>query len=79
MARALGVRISLLRLSRQLTQEQLAHEAGLSRGYVQKIEHARVCPTLDVLLRIARALRVTVIELLPGGMAGLTVRGPGAV
>lgn len=73
-ARALGVRVSLLRLSRKLSQEQLAHAAGLSRGYVQKIEHARACPTLDVLLRIARALGVTVVELLPAGMAGLTVR-----
>jgi DNA-binding XRE family transcriptional regulator len=74
-ARALGVRVSLLRLSRKLTQEQLAHAAGLSRSYVQKIEHATVCPTLDVLLRLARALDVTVIQLLPAGMAGLTAPG----
>ncbi|MBB5791681.1 helix-turn-helix domain-containing protein [Jiangella mangrovi] len=71
MARALGVRVGFLRLARDLTQEQLAHRAGISRGYLQKVEHARVCPTLDVLLRVARALDTTVAELLPSGISGL--------
>ncbi|TDC53986.1 XRE family transcriptional regulator [Jiangella ureilytica] len=78
-ARALGVRVSSLRLSRGLTQEQLAHLAGISRGYLQKVEHARACPGLDVLLRIARALGVTVVDLLPVGIAGLRDDDPGAV
>jgi transcriptional regulator with XRE-family HTH domain len=78
-ARALGVRVSLLRLSRDLTQEQLAHRAGISRGYLQKVEHARACPGLDVLLRIARALGVTVVDLLPTGIRGLRDGEVGAI
>ncbi len=39
-----------------MTQEQLAHEAGVSRQYVSLLELNEKSPTVDVLLRICRAM-----------------------
>src|SRR5215212_1529828 len=37
--RALGKRVRLLRLTRELTQDQVAVAAGMSRSFVSLIEH----------------------------------------
>ena len=41
-----------------MTQEQLAKAAGVSRGYLARLETGRHSPTLDTLRKIAKALRV---------------------
>lgn len=52
----LGDEIRKARLTANLTQEQLAFEADISRNYVSLLELNEKSPTVDVLLRIARAL-----------------------
>jgi transcriptional regulator with XRE-family HTH domain len=59
-----GKQLQRLRASRGLTQEQLAVEAGLVRVYVTKLELGEHDPTLTMLVRLAKALRVPVTELL---------------
>ena len=59
-----GQQLQRLRTRRGLTQEQLAVKAGLVRVYVTKLEQGEHDPTLTILVRLAKALRVSVTELL---------------
>ena len=59
-----GQQLQRLRARRGLTQEQLAVKAGLVRVYVTKLEQGEHDPTLTMLVRLAKALRVSVTELL---------------
>jgi transcriptional regulator with XRE-family HTH domain len=61
--RLLGAQLRHLRLERQLSQERLAELAGLSYKYVGRIELAKADPGADVLVRLARALTVSVGDL----------------
>lgn len=58
------MKIRALRERRGLTQEQLAVKAGISRGYLARLETARQDPRLSVVEKLARALRVKVGRLL---------------
>jgi len=49
---------------RTMTQEALAAKAGISRAYLARVETARHEPTLTVLAKLAKALRVKVGRLL---------------
>ena len=61
----LGRRIVALRGRLELTQEQLAWPADLaSKGYLSRIESGQRLPSLDVLERLARCLRVEPRDLL---------------
>jgi transcriptional regulator with XRE-family HTH domain len=62
--RKLGMTIKRLREERQLTQAELAAKAKVHRVYVAQIEARTKIPSLAVLERIARALRVPLTELL---------------
>jgi transcriptional regulator with XRE-family HTH domain len=57
--------IRRLRETLGLTQAALAKRAGLSRMHVIRIERDEVSPSLDTLERVAKALGVTVRNLLP--------------
>lgn len=64
-ARKIGVALRRLRMARGLSQEQLAERAKVTQAYISAIEgRQRVSPSLDVLERLARALRVRVADLL---------------
>lgn len=54
----LGDEIRKARLAVKLTQEQLAFKAEISRNYVSLLELNHRSPTIDVLLRVARALGI---------------------
>ena len=56
-------RLRQLRAARGLSQEALAKKAHVSRGYLARIELGRHDPTLSVLRRLAKGLRVSVAEL----------------
>ena len=56
-----------LRLRNGLSQRQLALRMSVPRTYVSKIENEKATPTLSSLERLAKALEVTVPELLSGG------------
>lgn len=54
----LGVNVRKLRLAADLTQEQLAAEAGMERSYVSDLERGTRNPSVAALGRIAEALQV---------------------
>ena len=56
--------LQTLRERRGLTQEQLAKKAGVSRGYLARLETARQDPTLSTLEKLAKALGVKVARLI---------------
>lgn len=60
----IGMRIKVLREKRGLSQEELATRAGISRGYLARLETGRHEPTLTTLEKLAKALRVKVARLL---------------
>lgn len=61
--RALGKRIRLLRLTADLTQEELGEAAGISRSFVSLIEHGTRGVDVVRLLRIAAVLGLPLHEL----------------
>jgi transcriptional regulator with XRE-family HTH domain len=63
----LAAAIRSLRLRNGLSQRQLATRMSVPRTYVSKIENEKATPTLSSLERLARALEVTVPDLLSGG------------
>lgn len=60
---ALAHNMLRLRQARGLTQEELAHRAGLSLRYVGSVERAAVSARISVVGRIAAALEVEPAEL----------------
>ena len=65
--RALGKRVRLLRRVRELTQDELAQAAGMSRSFVSLIEKGSHGVDVVRLLRLADALDVSLLELLDLG------------
>lgn len=63
----LATAIRSIRLGSGLSQRQLAMRMSVPRTYVSKIENEKATPTLSSLERLARALEVTVPDLLSGG------------
>ena len=58
-----GDRVKVLRKEKGLSQEELAHLAGLHRTYVGMIERAEKNVTLNNIEKIANALEVDIYEL----------------
>jgi transcriptional regulator with XRE-family HTH domain len=56
-------RLRLRREARGLSQARLAQAAGISRGYLIRLERAEQDPTLTVLAKLAKALKVPLVEL----------------
>ena len=61
---ALGLVLKNLRKKCQLSQEKLAHEAGLERNYISLLELGRNSASIKTLFKLAPVLNVTVSELL---------------
>lgn len=59
---ALGARLKALRRNAGISQEELASRAGLHWTYLSDLERGRQTPTLDMVNRLARGLRVTLAE-----------------
>ena len=57
-------RLREYRDKRGLTQHELARKAGLSRGYLARLEIGRQDPTLSTLEKLARALGVKISRLI---------------
>ena len=63
-AEIFGKRVRRLRLAAGWTQEELAEAAGITTTYTSDLERGTKVPSLTILLRISRALRIPVAELL---------------
>lgn len=59
----MAVRLKRLREEQGLTQERLAKRSGVSHGYLARLEIGMHDPSLSTLAKLAKALRVTVAEL----------------
>src|SRR3954464_6084803 len=64
-----GVRLRELRLSRGMSQAELAGQAAVTTNYVSRLEGGGAAPGIDLVARMATALGVPVAELLPTGPA----------
>ena len=64
--RTFGQSVYRLRNSANLTQEQLAEMADISRRYVQLLEAGHYAPTIEVASRLRAAFGVSWDELLKG-------------
>ena len=63
----IALSIRTLRQRAGLSQRQLAMRMQVPRTYVSKIENEKATPTLSSLERLAKALEVTLPDLLTGG------------
>lgn len=62
-SKQLGQRLKRLRTVQGLSQDALARQVKITREYVNKLEAGRYDPTISVVQRLAKALKVTVGEL----------------
>ena len=63
MNKALGDRIKVLRTAHNYTQENMADKIGVSRQKYARIENGSNSITLDILVKVADALDVTVGDI----------------
>ena len=61
--KALGDKLRLYRKTSRLTQEKLAELADLHPNYVGEVERGEINISLDALVRVAKALKVRVRDL----------------
>ena len=66
----IGRRLRELREQRSLTQQEMAVKAGVPRTYISRIENARLLPGPLMLRRIADALAVEILDMLPQSKNG---------
>lgn len=60
-----GKRLKELRNKHDLTQETLAHEAGVDYKYIQRLEGKNPSsPTLNTLEKLAKAFKISISKLL---------------
>jgi len=56
--RELGVRVAAVRLAHDLTQAQLAEQAGLSKRTIERLETGEVATQLSSFIRVCRVLEL---------------------
>ena len=61
--KTLGWKIQKLRKKVKLTQEEFAHEMKISRVYMGYIEQGRESPSLRLLMKIAKKLKIKIGDL----------------
>lgn len=60
----LGENIRKIRAEKQLTQIELCHKLKVDRAYMSNIENGKKNPTLATIEKIAKALGVSIEELI---------------
>ena len=73
LAQAFGAAVRALRTERGIAQESLAHQAGIERSHMGKIERGEHMPTLAIIFKIAGALECSTAVLMSqteGQLAG---------
>ncbi len=72
----MGRRIRLYRHQRDLTQEQLAEQVGLSASFMGNIERGSRVASIETLMKLCAALNVTPNELLSDEVLIATMKFP---
>ena len=62
----LGKRIQYLRVSRKMSQEDLALESGVNKNYLSDLERGCRNPTVKILAKIATGLGISLSDLFKG-------------
>jgi transcriptional regulator with XRE-family HTH domain len=62
--KTIAVNILTTRKEKGITQEELAHQAGIDRTYIGYIENSKHNVTLGMLIKIASALEIDLLDLL---------------
>ena len=65
-AKAVGTRVRELRKEKDFSFDAFVEETGLGRGYISELERGLVVPTITSLAKLAKALEVTVADLVVG-------------
>lgn len=79
LAHAFGAAVRALRMERGIAQESLAHQAGIERSHMGKIERGEHMPTLVLILRIAKGLGCSAAALMAATEAQLSEKQEDAV
>ena len=61
----IGRQIRYLRRIKEVSQETLANQCGVTVGWIGRIERGIHLPNIKLLVKIARALQVKVKDLIP--------------
>lgn len=56
-------RIRKFRHEAEMTQEDLAEKVGVSRVYIGYVEQGRNTPSLEILEKIAKALKISIRDI----------------
>lgn len=59
-----GKRLKKIRISRNLSQEELAFQCNMQASHIGQIERGQKNPTLDTLIKISNGLNMPLTELL---------------
>lgn len=60
----LGTKIKIIRLSNELSQEELADICGFDRTYISLLETGKRNPSYFNLMKLCNGLNINIIELL---------------
>ena len=60
LAKRIGKKLSYWRRERKMTSEKLAYENDVSKGYLSDIENGKKIPSIKMLTRFARALKIDI-------------------
>ena len=74
-----GERIKEARKHRKMTQKQLAEAAGVATGTIQQYELGKREPRYEILIRICRALNISILVFLLPGSTPIKYLTPEAV
>ena len=61
--KSFGMRVKELRVSRKLTQEQVAEKCGISSKYVSRIEMGHHFPSFDILVKLSAVMKVEMSDM----------------
>jgi len=74
----LGDELRRTRQEKQMTQDQLSHTADVDRTYISELENNHRSPTVDVLLRLCKAMEVSAGTMV-GRLEGLELAPVGSI
>jgi transcriptional regulator with XRE-family HTH domain len=59
----LGLNLKRIRTKKNISQGDIAKELGVSRGFISTIENGKTNPTLATITKLAKAVKVSIDEL----------------
>jgi len=60
----LGLNLKRTRTKKSISQGDIARDLGVSRGFISTIENGKTNPTLATIAKLAKALGVSIVELI---------------